>query len=347
MVAAANDAGDVMVRADQPSNAALQQDVDGFGQLAVLFPLLFLVAGALAAYVLLGRLVRTQRGQIGMLTRQRLSPPPAPAPLHRLRRSCRASWARPSAPPPGSALAVWLTSTYTSSLGIPLAVARFHPLTPIVGVRRRHRRRHPRRARPRPRRRPGRAGRSDAWRRPPRRRPPQHPRTRAGHARPAGPGAARAPQPRAQPPPSAVHGYRRRRSPPSSSCPRSACSTPSRWCWTTSSTRSNAKTPSSTWRSPPTRRCKQLRTPPGVAQVEPAIEAPVVLSNGSRRYQTVARPGSHPTPPCTASTRRSPMTASCSATALRTTLGVDVGQTVDLTVAGGSPGARQSRRLRP
>src|SRR5581483_8004920 len=33
----------------------------------------------------------------------------------------------------GVGLAVWLTSTYTSSLDIPLAVARFHPVTPVAG----------------------------------------------------------------------------------------------------------------------------------------------------------------------------------------------------------------------
>lgn len=131
-IAAAHDAGDVMVRADQPSNAALAQDVDGFGQLAVLFPLLFLVAGALAAYVLLGRLVRTQRAQIGMLTANGY-------PTRRLLGHYLAYGAVAGVAgslvgaAAGVGLAVWLTSTYTSSLDIPLAVARFHPVTPVAG----------------------------------------------------------------------------------------------------------------------------------------------------------------------------------------------------------------------
>ncbi|HEX2850969.1 MAG TPA: FtsX-like permease family protein [Acidimicrobiales bacterium] len=132
-IAAANDAADVMTQAEQPSNAALQQDVAGFGQLAVLFPVLFLVAAALAAYVLLGRLVRTQRGQIGMLRangypRRRLL-------RHYLAYGAIAGVAGSIAGAVGGlGLALWLTSTYTSSLGIPLAVAHFHPLTPVIGV---------------------------------------------------------------------------------------------------------------------------------------------------------------------------------------------------------------------
>ena len=60
-------ASDVLTRADQPSNSALQQDVDGFRELAILFPLLFLTAAALAVSVLMRRLVTSQRPIIGML----------------------------------------------------------------------------------------------------------------------------------------------------------------------------------------------------------------------------------------------------------------------------------------
>jgi putative ABC transport system permease protein len=60
-------AADVMTRAQQPSNSALQQDVTSFEQLAVLFPLLFLTAAALATGVLMRRLVAAQRPIVGML----------------------------------------------------------------------------------------------------------------------------------------------------------------------------------------------------------------------------------------------------------------------------------------
>ncbi len=66
---AANAAGaaDVLTQAEQPSNAALQLDVDGFQQLAIAFPALFLVAAGMAAFILLTRLVLSQRPQIGAL----------------------------------------------------------------------------------------------------------------------------------------------------------------------------------------------------------------------------------------------------------------------------------------
>lgn len=54
-------------RKDQPSNSLLKQDVDGFRQLAVLFPVLFLSMATLAIYVLLNRLVESQRAQIGLM----------------------------------------------------------------------------------------------------------------------------------------------------------------------------------------------------------------------------------------------------------------------------------------
>jgi putative ABC transport system permease protein len=132
---AATDAGvgDVMTQRDQPSNAALHEDVRAFGEMAVLFPLLFLVAGSLAAYVLLGRLVRAQRAQLGMLAANGY-------PRGRILRHYLAFGAAiglvggAAGALGGVGLAHWLTSTYTSSLGIPLSVTRFRPLTPLIGL---------------------------------------------------------------------------------------------------------------------------------------------------------------------------------------------------------------------
>ncbi|MGH3734884.1 MAG: ABC transporter permease [Micromonosporaceae bacterium] len=69
LAARARDAGatDVYTRADQPSNSLLHEDIRGFGELSVMFPLLFLSAAGLAGYVLLTRRVRTERPVIGML----------------------------------------------------------------------------------------------------------------------------------------------------------------------------------------------------------------------------------------------------------------------------------------
>ncbi|WUI03170.1 ABC transporter permease [Spirillospora sp. NBC_00431] len=66
-VARAHGAGGVVTRADQPSNAALAQDIQGFSQLAVMFPLLFLAAAGVAVYVVLTRRVARDRAVIGTL----------------------------------------------------------------------------------------------------------------------------------------------------------------------------------------------------------------------------------------------------------------------------------------
>ena len=58
---------DVVPREDQPSNAALSMDLQEFGELAEVFPLLFLIVGALATYILLTRIVQNQRSHIGLM----------------------------------------------------------------------------------------------------------------------------------------------------------------------------------------------------------------------------------------------------------------------------------------
>ena len=57
----------VLTRAEQPSNAALREDIDGFKEMGLMFPLLFLLAAGLATAVLLARRVRTERTVIGTL----------------------------------------------------------------------------------------------------------------------------------------------------------------------------------------------------------------------------------------------------------------------------------------
>ncbi|MFR9752367.1 ABC transporter permease [Nocardia sp. 004] len=60
-------AADVTTRAENPSDAALTEDLNGFSQIAVGFPLLFLLAAGIAEYVLLTRLVHAERPIIGTL----------------------------------------------------------------------------------------------------------------------------------------------------------------------------------------------------------------------------------------------------------------------------------------
>ena len=66
-VAFARGAADATTLADLPSNAALSEDLAGFQEMSLMFPLLFLAAAGMATYVLLTRLVLSQRGQIGLL----------------------------------------------------------------------------------------------------------------------------------------------------------------------------------------------------------------------------------------------------------------------------------------
>ncbi len=60
-------ASDAFTQADQPSNAALAEDINGFGEMSFLFPIMFLTAAGLATYVLLSRMIHAQRPQIGLL----------------------------------------------------------------------------------------------------------------------------------------------------------------------------------------------------------------------------------------------------------------------------------------
>ncbi len=126
-------AADVLTRAQQPSNSALQQDVTSFEQLAILFPLLFLTAAALATWILMRRLVTAQRPIIGMLRacgygRRQLV-------LHYLSFGVAAGLI-------GAVLGVFAglglasvwTGLYTQQLSIPLAVVEVRPLTILVGL---------------------------------------------------------------------------------------------------------------------------------------------------------------------------------------------------------------------
>jgi putative ABC transport system permease protein len=58
---------DAFTLEEQPSNAALQEDVAGFAEMSVMFPVFFLIAAAFATYILLGRMVAAQQSNIGTL----------------------------------------------------------------------------------------------------------------------------------------------------------------------------------------------------------------------------------------------------------------------------------------
>ena len=58
-------ATNVYTRAEQPSNNALTEDVKGLEEMAIFFPMMFLTAAGMAAYVMISRLVHAQRPHIG------------------------------------------------------------------------------------------------------------------------------------------------------------------------------------------------------------------------------------------------------------------------------------------
>jgi putative ABC transport system permease protein len=60
-------ATDVVTRDQQPSNALLHEDINGFSELSYLFPLLFLTAAGLATYILLTRRVQAEQPVIGTM----------------------------------------------------------------------------------------------------------------------------------------------------------------------------------------------------------------------------------------------------------------------------------------
>lgn len=132
---AATDAGatSIVTQADQPSNSTLQLDVEGFGQMAVFFPILFLTAAGMAVYVLLTRVVFSQRSIIGTLRASGMT-------ARELRRHYLGFglWIGAVGAIIGVLLGVvsgaLMTSLYTGELDIPDTVVVIRPFTIVVGL---------------------------------------------------------------------------------------------------------------------------------------------------------------------------------------------------------------------
>jgi putative ABC transport system permease protein len=126
-------ATDVLTRERQPSNSALNEDLKGFEELAVLFPLLFLTAAALATTVLMRRLVTAQRPIVGMLRACGYSR--GQVVRHYLGYGLIAGIvAGVLGAAVGLLLAGAVTRAYTEELAIPVALVELHPTTPLIGV---------------------------------------------------------------------------------------------------------------------------------------------------------------------------------------------------------------------
>ncbi len=132
-LAVSHGATDVLTRADQPSNAALSEDLQGFSQIAVLFPLLFLIAAAMATFVLMNRIVLSQRSVVGTLRASGFGR--WPILRHFLGYGILIGAASSVVGVAiGAPLGALITGAYTSSLSIPDTVIGFHPLTPLIGI---------------------------------------------------------------------------------------------------------------------------------------------------------------------------------------------------------------------
>ena len=123
----------VYTREEQASNAALSEDLRGFEEMAVFFPVMFLAAAGMAAYVMISRLVQSQRPHIGVFLANGFS-----------RRQVLTHYLGYGLVPglvgsiPGAVVGVLLaraiTRMYTSILSIPLTLVNFYPATLLGAV---------------------------------------------------------------------------------------------------------------------------------------------------------------------------------------------------------------------
>jgi len=118
---------------EQPSNAALHEDLDGFGEMSVAFPVMFLLAGALALAMLLGRLVESQRAQIGVLAANGLGRRAILRHYLEFGLLVGLAGAIPGAFV-GALAGTLISSLYTATISIPVTVIELRPATIVIGV---------------------------------------------------------------------------------------------------------------------------------------------------------------------------------------------------------------------
>jgi putative ABC transport system permease protein len=126
-------ATEIYTRAEQPSNAGLSEDLKGFEEWSVFFPVLFLAAAAMAAYVMISRLVYSQRPQIGVMSANGFTR------MQILRHYVGYGiWPGLVGAIPGAIVGVLLarviTTMYAGMLSIPVTLVRFYPATLLTGI---------------------------------------------------------------------------------------------------------------------------------------------------------------------------------------------------------------------
>lgn len=126
-------ATNIYTREEQPSNAGLTEDLKGFEEMALFFPIMFLTAAGMAAYVMISRLVHAQRPHIGVFLangftrRQVLQHYLGYGLIPGLIGSIPGAVA-------GVALARSITRLYTELLSIPVTLVQFYPTTLLGAI---------------------------------------------------------------------------------------------------------------------------------------------------------------------------------------------------------------------
>src|SRR5665648_557241 len=126
-------ASDAFTQAEQPSNAALREDINGFGEMAIMFPLLFLGAAAMSTYTMLTRLVLSQRPQIGLLLANGFGRRTLFGHYLSFGLAATLLGAVPGLIA-GIVLARLVTRLYTDAVSVPIHVIQFHPMTVAIGL---------------------------------------------------------------------------------------------------------------------------------------------------------------------------------------------------------------------
>lgn len=135
VISAAADAGTagVQLLADQPSNAIIEEEIGALQSMAVAMPALFLAAAGLAVYVVVTRLVFSQRGVIGTLRASGFSRRQMRNHYLMYGVSCGIVGALIGAVL-GGLLGRGMTALYTQVFGIPDLVATFHLPTVVIAL---------------------------------------------------------------------------------------------------------------------------------------------------------------------------------------------------------------------
>lgn len=126
-------ADEVFTQEEQVSNELLHTDVEGFGQMAVMFPMLFLAAAGMATYILLTRLIAAQRPLIGTLMASGFRRGAVLRHYLQYGVVVGLGGAIPGAIV-GAFLARAVTGLYTSAISVPVTVNPLHWETLLVGI---------------------------------------------------------------------------------------------------------------------------------------------------------------------------------------------------------------------